>query len=318
MNYNLGAEKDVPACDKIYVSGILPSTERRELMLYFNSFGSRGMVEILGGSEQDWHSKKAIGKHFCILVCQNPSKFRAILGWPKHYLREKRVFCEPYLTGNLLIKQNNLNNQKRAFIRKIPNRTNVDQLLEFLEIEFGAIESYMDFKDEKGTPSNHYSISVTFRSKENRDQFCYWAEDEGLFVHGEYVLVEMYNRKKMKAKGKKTQVITTESYSKAHNYSHQHKVPHTLRMDDLLLGKQLNIADQKADHQPAQLLPTPIKLGQHQSINDVLTMSKPTSKCYYSGAHILGKGHHYSNIRLNITRITPALQNHLNLENYFF
>lgn len=316
MNKYLGEKDRSSQKYRIYVSGILPGTGKHQIMSYFRSFGSVVDVDFSDRHHNCFKMARPM-KHYCILKCQDSQTFYQILNCTKHFIENKRVFCEEHLTGTMLIKQNNLNNKKRVFIRKIPSQVDIDQLLEFIETNFGSIESYMDFKDDKGSISNHFSISITFANKETRDLFFNSWERKGLKLLDEYVIVEKYSRNKQKI-------------NKIRNTSHlgEGSIP-SWSLSNLASQNTL----QKPDTSFSARKGSNFKLGVDSTCSAIATrqviqlehppipftapwnLLKPTSKGYHLGRTTSPQmsGHVFHNIRINM--LIP--HNHVNFRPEF-
>lgn len=301
----------------IYVSGIPPGTGKCDIMSYFKTFGDILDVKLFDSKTDSntrslWqrHQKANSRRHFCILFSRDQETFGRILRCPRHTIGIARVFCEEYLTGNRLNKQNKLNNQKRAFIRKIPQNMGIDQLIDLIEEYSGPIESYVDFKDDMHPRAMHYSMSITFKKIEDRDWFYKRWESQGLLVLGERVIVEKYIQKKQQKshlghyspygiqyhQDRSLPVIQGEHTFKNQGMSH-HK------------EKEYNTFNYGINSRPSN----PENVSNHEqnvkSMEELLRMPKPTSKGYHGMAEPpISNQHRMHNIRVNVLVKTIDVQ----------
>lgn len=309
----LGRPQDrISPLKRIYVSGILPDTKKSQIMSYFSSFGRILDVKLFAqgytqaSSPSPWGNGGGGGKHYCILICQDTDSYSAILGWPRHFIQSTRVFCEAYLTGIELIKQNNLNNKKRAFIRKVPFSMDIGRLLDHIERISGPIESYLDYKNDSLHLAKHFSISVTFKTKESRDQFCHYCDIHGLEVHGESVCVEKYSRKKKKtSQVRNTLIEGPGSYQLPGNKNHpvtleklaSFNSPKNTKIGNSLLQSTL----------PTSTLSTSKHLDAI-SFEELWKKPKPTCRGYHIRTfRQFPNDHSHCQIRLNVAKRNPLL-----------
>lgn len=307
--------------NKIYVSGILPGTHKSQLMSYFQGFGNILDVEMIDrnlvavpGHQRPWEQKARSMRHYCILVCQDLHCYRQVLKCTQHYIRGARVFCEPHLTGEKLIEKNNQNNLKRAFIRYISLQVEIDQLLEIVEGISGPIESFQDFAGDIRPTSKHYSISITFRTREGRDIFCRRWENQGLRVLGKNVVVQSWiDKKKRNNQRRNTSTIGDQDYL-PNRYYPSEATCNTLKNKDTSLS-----IDKENTFEQNRIQSTGTKTQLVSSAHDNLVprvdelwkLSKPTTKGYHKQAFKPRSGvvHPYHNIRLNV--LLPSTNVHL-------
>ena len=306
-----GNQDKGPHKNKIYVSGILPGTLKDQIFTYFSYFGE--IREILidtdcNNQEFEFGHPKMNGrtesaKHYCVIVCRDIYAFNEILNYELHKLNGKRIFCYPHKSGKDLIKHNNKNNKKRAFIRKIPIIMPFDRFLMHVEREFGPIESFVNFTNDQYPSPKHYSVSITFENKEGRNMLvqAYEQGDISLNILGEFVLVDKFNRKKKNIQNLYPTSDRVDTYS---TWTSQLKYPNTLRNKStniFLKGKKVNTMT-VVDHSiHISSRYTCNRYSYAISAEELLGKPKPTCKDNYAKASqaLLGC-HNDSNLRINV------------------
>ena len=307
---NIGRRHDISSIrNRIYVSGILPETRKCQIVSYFQTFGTILDVQLVGSNlvaapsgHRPRQRNAGKRKHYCILVCQDPGCYRAILECSDHFIGRTRVFCDPHLTGKKLYDQNSQNNNKRAFIRKIPLRAEIDQILELVEEISGPVESYQDFINDIGPTSKHYSISITFPTSEVRDRFYQRWKNEGLLVMGEYVLVEKYIEKIQK-RNQQRNTSTNGGAQLLSNWTY----PHDSACINHLKNKDTSLSIEKEGtlkRNGVQSTATRTLDNLIPRFEAVWKQPKPTTKDYHKLAYTphSGEAHPYHNIRLNVLK----------------
>jgi RNA recognition motif-containing protein len=119
---------------KIYVGSIPGYIESKDILNYFEKFGSVSRVRMFYSEP---HSK--VNKGYCHLITSDQGTYQKILDYPHHVMEDRRLYCCAYISGRKLRSHNIQSNSKRVVVRNIPQYLTGPELKSLFE-RFGQVE----------------------------------------------------------------------------------------------------------------------------------------------------------------------------------
>jgi RNA recognition motif-containing protein len=158
----------------IYVAGIPKKLSRQGLYEYFGQFGSIKQINLacVPYANIQENLEENCQKGYCYLSTECWATFSRIVSHPSHSLLGREIYCTKYQEGSKLMRQNRMNNQRKAIIRGVPHYLDMKGLRLLLEATIGPIELMYQFKDStltKDCPPHNAtflrSFTVMFQEK---------------------------------------------------------------------------------------------------------------------------------------------------------
>ena len=175
-NIGQGKMKDVY---KVFIAGVPSVLTYGTMKNYFSKIGP--ITFIYGNRTAEDKEQTAsyleilnspCKKGYCVIETPSIDTYEAILNG-KHKLMGRDLICKRYLQDEDLIQHNQLINEKRLLLKKVPSRITESVLREFLESSYGEVsvlyvfKSTQEVKNLKPIKQKRYNtFSVTFKTKE--------------------------------------------------------------------------------------------------------------------------------------------------------
>ena len=274
---------------RLHVSGFPPHVSNSSILKYFSKFG-RVYIEQEGhlpqqyGSSRQELSQVSIEqirkrKNYLVLSCMDIETRESILQYIGHRYQGCSIFCNEYKTGYDLIIHNQLINQRRCILRKVPISFSRQEVVSRVEKEAGAIESLFVYEPMKSYRTvRHYSVSITFCNSESLF-YLLEAAEHGIYFNGQRINVDKYG---IKGKFFAEQPLHLKSTKPSLVFSDAGNP--TMAMAHIPIGsKAFNVTSIGA-------IAHPLSIHQH----------KPISREYHSSRKNRDQEHTVTNIRINL------------------
>lgn len=129
----------------VFVGGIPGNISQIEVEKYFSSFGKVNDVIIPPKKENP-----VLNNGYCYVSFSSEEAKLTVLRIKDHFLGPRRVSCKNYLKGNSLSSEITASNERKLFVKFVPDWVSEPQFREYFE-QFGTLESYymVKYKDSK-------------------------------------------------------------------------------------------------------------------------------------------------------------------------
>jgi len=280
-----------PSRFHIHVAGLPSRITADEIWKYFSGFGQVQAVKTIPSQSP------GKVKGYCMVRMEDEESYQAILDEKKHRILGSGIICVPYQSGNQLMRENRVNNQKRIVVRGIPPGLYLHQIKSFFDQKFGNVQSVVEEKvvfewqeasddprlpgnselvhhratptHEYGSDPNHKIYSVMFTDKESAKILLDMRHTEGEWYGNAYwkcrLYFAAYKVKKDKQRGKKKKVSKKKLNGELY--------------DENQFGSLGSLDAEKA----VCTSDTSYKYSEeHKELRFKMQLSKPTSRDYFS------------------------------------
>jgi len=146
---------------RVHVTGVANPTPLKRVFEYFSQFGQikavrenskRGGVQLERddpGSLEDLSVRLNIRSGSCIVEILNLKTKKAILDYQSHNLDGRTLKCSNFKTAEQLSQENLVNNKRKVILKKVPSSIPEEELKQFLENQFGTLETIFPFMPDK-------------------------------------------------------------------------------------------------------------------------------------------------------------------------
>lgn len=123
---------------KVYIGSIPGSATKKEILKYFSQFGSVIDVHMFY-KNNGLIGNRRLNKGYCHLLVADKAFAEQLIS-SEHYFKGRTVFCNRFLTGSNLKKNNELHDSTRVMIKYFPEHVSDEELNEFMN-QFGSVRT---------------------------------------------------------------------------------------------------------------------------------------------------------------------------------
>lgn len=124
----------------IHVAGLPSRITPEEIWTYFGAFGEVQAVKTVPS-----HAPGKV-KGYCMVRMADEFSYNYVLEEKNHKLLGATIVCVPHQSGNQLMRENRVNNQKRVVVRGIPHGLHLNQIKAFFDRKIGNVQSVIEEK----------------------------------------------------------------------------------------------------------------------------------------------------------------------------
>ena len=259
----------------LFVTGAPAGCSPNLVRDYFRGFGNIGAVTCRPTSTSSLA--------FMVEVLDPETRWR-IIGQKVHAFFGRTLQVQQFVDGVQKLMQVAHRNKRRVIAKRIPFAITLEQLQDWLELEFGAVESVYAFSSDSKGPydwpcdKRYRSYSILFKGKSAARQLLE-LKNYHFPKSGKPCIFEKFKPQKQ-LNVQQTKAITFESMYNFSSLSQE-------STDNQLVAEKQNCLSSSRDcYSPGQ--------PEAQFFKRLMSFAKPTSRRYFSEGQILSEDTHFS------------------------
>lgn len=151
---------------KVYIGSIPGDATKKEILNFFSQFGYVVDVHMFYKSHELVGNRR-LNKGYCHLLVGDKAFAEQLIS-SEHYFKGRTIFCNRFLTGSNLKRNNELHDSTRVIIKYLPEYVSEGELKEFMS-QFGSVKAAFFMPQHPGEQAfekhKYKTASVQFHSE---------------------------------------------------------------------------------------------------------------------------------------------------------